>query len=63
MNKYLWISNELTHAKDMDLCYTVSAQVRVTLLLLFTEHLLVFLELQRSTALEHDHLDSNATST
>ena len=43
--------------------HIVSASVTLSLLLFFIERLLIFLELQRSRALEQDCLDPKATST
>lgn len=48
---------------DLKQRHIVSASVTLSLLLFFTEHLLIFLELQRSRALEQDCLDSKAAST
>lgn len=48
---------------DLKQHHIVSASVTLSLLLFFTERLLIFLELQRSRGLEQDCLDPKAAST
>lgn len=50
------------NTSDLEQHHIISASVTLSLLLFFTERLLIFLERQSSSALEQDCLDSNAAS-